>query len=143
MADNSAFYAKLDAFTDRLRQCESLDEDAAKECAAALHAKVRSNVAAQVDPYGHAWPPGKQGQPVLVNAANAVTSEANGTTITMAVTGPEAMHHVGSARGYHGGSAKLGGYRRPLIPWKSLPGPMKAVIREVLAKRFNRIFGGA
>lgn len=142
MADNASFYAKLDEFTDALRKSEQLDEDAAKEVADALHAKVASNCAAQIDVYGQPFEPGKGGQPVLVNAAKAVTSEAQGTTIKMTISGPEYLHHVGAARGYHGGSGKLGGFRRSIIPFKALPGPFKGVIREVLSKRFKAIFEG-
>jgi hypothetical protein len=140
MADNAQFYADLDGILDRLRAFEGLVKDAAPEVADALQAKVRENVANQVDPDGHPWPAPKDGSGrVLVNAAAAVTTKATGTTITQSVTGPEALHHTGEARGYRGGSARLGGYRRPLIPWKNLPGPFKAVVRRVLMWRAEQI----
>lgn len=134
-------FAALDAFLDKLRSLEDLNEDAAAEVAKAYKKKVRENVRAQVDPYGHPWEPGKSSAVVLEQADDAVSCVANGTTIEMTLTGVEVMHHVGSARGYRGGSSSLGGYRRAIIPWKSLPGPFKAVTREVLAKRFGKIFG--
>lgn len=142
MADNASFYAALDKLLDDLRADETLCEDAAPEVAKELHAQIAKNVAAQVDPYGHPWPESKAGGPVLVNAAKAVSATTSGSTIILELTGPEVRHHVGSAKGYHGGSAKLGGYRRPIIPWKSLPGPMKAVVRRVLKRRFDAIHGG-
>jgi hypothetical protein len=142
MADNTAAFAALDAHLEKLRRLEGLNEEAAKDVGKAFGEKVDRNVAAQVDPYGHAWPKSKTGEPVLQGAAEAVQVSAKGTEITLELTGAEVKHHVGSARGYHGGSKKLGGFRRPIIPWKGLPGPFKAVCREVLEKHFARIMGG-
>jgi hypothetical protein len=141
MADNAQGFAALDAMLDSLRRVESLGKDSASDVADALHAKVEANVAAQQDAYGHDWFPSKLGA-VLKNAAAAVSCVAKGDKVVMVVSGVEARHHVGSARGYRGGSAKLGGFRRSLIPFKSIPGPMKAVIREVLVKHFNAATGG-
>ena len=104
---------------------------------------MTSNVAAQVDPYGHPWRPSPDGLPLLTNAAAAVTSEASGTSIKLTLTGVEARHHFGSAKGYHGGSAKLGGFRRPIIPFKNLPGPFRAAARTALSRRFVRMKAGA
>jgi len=142
MPDNAAAFAALDAFTEKLRRLESINEDAAKDVADGFKAKVEENVAAQVDPYGHAWQSSADGRAVLTHAAAAVQTRAVGTTITQTLTGVETRHHVGSARGYHGGSAKLGGFRRAIIPFSKLPGPFVAVIRDRLSKRFNMIFKG-
>jgi hypothetical protein len=141
MVDNYAAYAELDAFLDRLRAVEGLTEDAAPDVAKAYKAKVRANVRAQVDPYGHPWKPGDSSAVVLEEADKAVSVRVQGTTIVLELSGVEVRHHVGSARGYRGGSSNLGGFRRPIIPWKSLPGPFKTVTREVLEKRFHEIFG--
>lgn len=160
--DNNAYsYHRLDQFLDKLRQAEELDESATQECADALRAKISSNIASQLDPYGHPFPPATTGEPVLVNAMQAVRVEAKDTAIEFEVTGPEARHHLGNARGYKGGSwkktpqhAKLWqaaalargakahttGMRRALIPFSKLPGPFQSIIRNVLAKRFRRIF---
>lgn len=148
MDNNAHSYAKLDALLDLLRS-ERLEADDVEACRDAMEQKTRENIAAQVDPYGHAWRPGKEGHPVLQNAMSAISIEAQGTTIEFSVSGPEAMHHVGSARGYHGGSgadyrdqanlagAGLGGFRRPLIPFSKLPGQFKAILRKVLFERLG------
>lgn len=144
MADNSAAFAALDAQLERLRKVETLNEDCAHEVAEGFQQKVESNVGNQVDPYGHPWRPSQDGLPVLINAASHVTNKAAGTTITTILNDPvDVRHHVGSARGYRGGSNKLGGFRRSIIPFSKLPGPFKAVIRETLTKKFAAIFGGA
>jgi hypothetical protein len=140
VSSNASGFVALDAFCDKLRSCATLDHDAAEEVAEALEAKTRSNIAEQRDPYGHLWRPSSDENPMLVNAMGAISIDAVGTKITFHVSGVEARHHVGSARGYHGGSAGLGGFRRSLIPFSKLPGPYKAIIREVLAKRFAQIF---
>jgi hypothetical protein len=148
MDSNAHSYAKLDALLEFLRS-EKLEPGDAQACVAPLKSQTAANIAAQVDPYGHAWRPGKDGQPVLVNAMKAITIESSGTEITFSVTGPEALHHVGSAKGYHGGSgagykdqanlggAMLGGFRRPLIPFLKIPGPFKQIIGKVLQRRLN------
>lgn len=144
MADNSSAFAALDEQLERLQKLESINEDCSREVAEDFQQKVEENVANQVDPYGHAWQPGKDGLPVLINAASHVTNVAKGTTIETSLNDEiHVRHHVGSARGYRGGSSKLGGFRRSIIPFKKLPGPFKAVIRERLQKRFGQIFGGA
>jgi len=161
MDDNAAGYAALDDLLEKMRRVEDIEQSDTEACADALRAKTASNIAAQIDPYGHAWPPTKDGYPALVNAMNAIKIVAEKTTIKFSVDGPEARHHIGNARGYHGGSykqvgkhaqawqaAKVAagvpmvntGYRRALIPFSQLPGPFKAIIRKVLIERFNRIF---
>lgn len=143
MADNSAAFAALDEQLERLRKVESMNEDCAHDVAEGFQQKVEENVANQVDPYGHAWRTAKDGLPVLINAASHVTNVAKGTAIETSLNNPvDVRHHVGSARGYRGGSGKLGGFRRSIIPFSKLPGPFKAVIRERLQKRFNEIKGG-
>jgi hypothetical protein len=143
MADNAAAFAKLDAQVAFLRKLPQINHDAAAEVAQEFQAKVENNVSSQVDPYGHPWRPSPDGLPLLVNAAKQVTMKAKGTEITMELTGVEVRHHVGSARGYHGGSSKKGGFRRPIIPFSKLPGPFLAIIRRVLSKRFDKLKAAA
>lgn len=142
-ASNATAFADLDGFLDQLRRLERIDHDAAKECAEALRAKIRANVAAQLDPWDHGWRPSQSGEPVLKGYADAVSINVQGTTISFAVNGVEAMHQVGSARGYRGGSARLGGFRRPVIPFSDIPGPWRAVLRTTLSHRFNVIMSEA
>jgi len=142
MGDNPAAFEALDAHLERLKRVQGINEEAAPDIADGFEKLVRSNVAAQVDPYGHPFYPSKDGLPVLINAAEHVTTTAKGTTITQELTGVEVRHQNGSAKGYHGGSLKLGGFRRPIIPFNKLPGPFKAVCRDKLQTRFNIIFAG-
>jgi hypothetical protein len=141
----NAEYYELDQMLTALRKLPQVCEVASKDVAKGFTKLVSKNIAAGVDPYGHPWLAAQDGLPMLVNADKAVTIEATGTKIEFQVSGPEARHHVGSARGYRGGSKRLGGFRRPLIPWKTqdLPGPFKAVAREVLTKHANAIAKGS
>jgi hypothetical protein len=152
MADNASSFARLDEFLDKMRASASLDKDAAADVCVALRKATSANIRAQRDPYGHAWRLSLNTDSILEDAMSAISITSEGTKIRFEVTGPEAMHHVGSAKGYHGGSGagyhdqanlageRLGGYRRPLIPFSKIPGPFKTVIRDVLAKRFGEIF---
>lgn len=139
-ASNSAAFAALDAQADRLRRLANINEDCTREVGEAFEAKIAANVAAQVDPYEHAWPPSKDGLPLLINAASHIKVRAVGTSVEIALDDVEVRHHVGSAKGYHGGSSKLGGFRRAIIPFSKLPGPFKAIVREILTKHFGKIF---
>lgn len=139
---NGAAYAELDRALDGLRRLETLDHDAAKACADALFERTRQNIAAQRDPYDHPWRLSQSGAPVLVRAIRAIQMRVSGTRIEFSINegAPELRHHIGNARGYYGGSEKLGGFRRALIPFSKLPGPFKTVIREVLMKRAAACF---
>ncbi len=143
MDNNAHSYAKLDEFLDQLRKSEELNSDAAADVATALKGQISDNISLEVDPYGHPWPPTKNGKPALQRAMKAISVTAEGTVINFEVTGVEARHHTGSAKGYHGGSKALGGYRRALIPFSKLPGPFKGIIRNVLARRFKNIWRDA
>jgi len=155
MDNNAASYAELDEFLENMRRVETIQPEDTVAVVDALRSKTASNIAAQLDPYGHPWRPTKDGRPALQNAMQSIKIEADGTSIKFEVEGVEWRHHVGSARGYHGGSgagytkaggeanlemAGLGGFRRPLIPFSRIPGPFKAIIRTVLATRLGRVF---
>ena len=133
-------FSSLDAFLETLRGLPALCEESAAEVAEEFKAETDRNIKAQRDPYGHLWYPSKDGLPVLLNAGEHVTTKATGTLIEIKLTGVEVRHHIGNARGYRGGSAKLGGFRRAIIPYKTLPGPFKAVCRRVLERKYNANF---
>ena len=142
MSSNASAFAALDAHLDRLRRIPDLVRQSTPDVSSALKRKLDDNVARGVDPYGAPLRPTKDGRQPLKNAGARIAVRPVGTTVLVELTGDEVRHHVGSARGYHGGSAKLGGFRRPLIPWRGLPGPIKAVIREVLDRRFVHLMRG-
>ena len=143
MADNHQAFVELHAYTDKLRRLVDITEDSAKEISKKFEARTAANIAAQRDPYDHLWRPAKDGRALLTNAMAAIAFALAGTTITIEIGGPEALHQVGSAKGYHGGSLKLGGFRRAMIPFSKLPGPFEADIREVLKVKFETIFARA
>ena len=158
MADNHQAFVELHAYTDKLRRLVDITEDSAKEISKKFEARTAGNIAAQRDPYGHLWRPAKDGRALLTNAMAAIKFTVAGTTITIEIGGVEAMHQVGSARGYYGGSgagyqkkqgeanlgkSSLGGFRRAQIPFSKLPGPFEQDIREVLGKKFDQIFARA
>ena len=141
-SSNAAAFAELDGFLERLRSVPELPKKAAPEIAEKLDANIRSNIGTQNDIYGHAFVPSKDGYPVLVNAAEKVDTVVSGSRLSFRLEGVEAMHHVGSARGYRGGSARLGGFRRSIIPFSKIPGPWKAILRTVLQGKCAQWFGG-
>ena len=144
MSDNSNAFAALDAFAERLRAIPDLAEEAAPKIAELLKEAIAENIAAQRNPYGDTFAPRKpdrryDGKPMFANAMKAIEVKARGTVILITLDGVEAMHHIGNAKGYKGGSKKLGGYRRTLIPTGQLPGPFRGVIRATLAEKWQHL----
>jgi hypothetical protein len=140
MDKNASAYVALHEHMQHLRDVVDINEDVAKDVSKRFEKRIAANIASQRDPYGHLWQPSKLGQ-VLVDAMKSIAFKVSGTTIEIVVSGVEALHHIGAARGYRGGSAKLGGFRRALIPFSKLPGPFKDDILDALQKRWNEIFG--
>jgi hypothetical protein len=133
----------IDSALERLRRIEGLAEEGAPEVARATTQEVHQNIRAQRDPWHKPWKPGKEGRPVLVNAAAHVKVIADGTVILATVDGVESLHHIGKARGYHGGSGALGGFRRNLMPTGGIvPGPLRTVTYEALRRTVVRIRDG-
>jgi|WetSurMetagenome_2_1015567.scaffolds.fasta_scaffold589661_2 hypothetical protein len=141
-SSNASAFAALDGFLERLRSVPDLPKKAAPEVAEKLDANIASNVASQNDIYGHPFRPSQDGYPVLIHAAEKVQTTVNGSRLKFRLDGVEAMHQVGSARGYRGGSARLGGFRRPVIPFAKIPGPWKAILRTVLQSKCAQWFRG-
>lgn len=131
-SSNASAFAALDAEMERLRRLPDVPKLAAPNVAKSFDRNIHQNVAAQQDIYGHAFHPAQDGRNVLTHGADAVAIDVQGTKVVVRLEGIEAMHQVGSARGYRGGSARLGGFRRPLIPFGKIPGPWKGILREEL-----------
>ena len=112
----------------RLRGIPDLVKSVLPEVAAECHAVIAENVAAQVGPDGTPWTPGAKGEPVLKNAAAAVTAKAIGNVVLLRVDGPEARHHLGIARGR---------IKRPIIPTGKIPQAMTEAIKRVLLRRLE------
>jgi hypothetical protein len=136
---NAAAFAAMDRHLDFLRSLPNLARLAAPEVAAKCKELTDQHCAAGVDPYGQPWPASKDGRKVLRNAGAAVTLRAVGTVVYFTLSGVEVMHHIGNARGYHGGSKKLGGFRRTIIPFRGFPQPFRAVTKGALEERFQHL----
>ena len=116
----------LNQMIARLQGIPDLVQSVLPECAAECHAVIAENVAAQVGPDGEAWAPGNDGKPVLQNAAAAVTALAIGNVILLRVSGPEAKHHLGIAKGK---------VQRRIIPTRKAPQAMTKAIERVIMRR--------
>jgi hypothetical protein len=130
----------IDRMLERLRALKNLAKTSASDVVSAIKKEIASNVAKQTDPWHRGWKPGLQGAPILTHAAAHVRVDSTGTVVQITLEGIEARHHIGTARGYHGGSGKLGGFRRNIIPpGGAIPGPMRIVIADELKKNFEKI----
>jgi hypothetical protein len=115
---------------ERLEALPGIARDVAPAVAVAVERELQRTIAAGTTPDGAAWDPKKQGggQP-LAGAAKAIRVTSFGTRILVTLTGPEALHHKGRARG---------GVKRQVIPVDSLPQPMAAKIDEAISAEFLR-----
>jgi hypothetical protein len=143
MTMGDGFFAAIDATLEKMRRLSGLAKEGAPAAASAVGGEIRSNIASQRDAYHKPWKPTKDGGTALSGAASHVRVAANGTVIMVDLSGVEVLHHIGKARGYHGGSAAMGGFRRGLIPTGSaVPGPTRIVLTKSLGETFNKIRTG-
>jgi hypothetical protein len=136
--NNNAGFAALDKMLATLRAVPQLAQTAAPDCARAVAGAIGEQVEVGTDPYGKQWKPTQDGKAPLRNAAGAVSVIANGSRLVIEVSGVEALHHSGAARGYHGGSTRLGGFRREIIPKREIPPRMRGVLRIALENAFAK-----
>lgn len=126
-------HAALDAQIRRLRELENLVPDAAPAVANTLDKEIRHQIARGVGPDGQRWKPTKKGERPLQNAAKALTVRPVGNVVLATLEGPEALHHLGRARG---------GVRREILPTGKIPEPMTKAITKVIEERFTKTMGG-
>ncbi len=119
---------ELNRMIAQLRGIPDLVEKILPEVADECHAVIADNIAAQVGPDGTRWPMSKNLEPVLVNAAQAVTASAIGNVILIRVTGPEARHHLGIAKGK---------VKREIIPTRKIPKPMVEAMQRVINRHLE------
>lgn len=124
---------ELDDMIDKLRSLPELGKRAAPDVAVAVRESILETIRAGTDAEGKAWEPRKEdgGKP-LVGAASAVKVAATGSRIFARVTGPEARHHLGRAKG---------GVRRGIIPTRLTP-DLTERVRTVLERHFRQIVEG-
>ncbi len=128
MANNATGFAALDAHIARLRSLPGIAGRAAPDVAESLLEVASEDIAAGKSPDGSQLQPTKEGAQPLRNAASALHVGAIGSTIIMRLTGPEARHHRGIARG---------GVIRQLIPTTKIPAQYAKAITEVLDEHFR------
>lgn len=120
---------QLDAMIASIRKIPELGRTAAPDVARVVRAELERTIAAGTTPNGEQWKPTKEGARPLQNAANALHVAAVGSTVYVLLTGPEARHHLGRARG---------GIAREILPTsRKLPPPMAAAINDELTKHFR------
>lgn len=126
--------AKLDEKLRQLRELGTLVKDSAPEVAKAVDVELRSQIARGVGPDGAPLAPTKDGRQPLKNAGKALRVRAIGTVVLSTLSGPEAQHNSGRARG---------GVRRQVLPSGKIPEPVTKAITKVVADRFKKTMGGS
>ncbi len=131
MADG---YADLDEMIARMRGLRTIAVDAAKLAAPSVLRAAQSTAKSGTDPYGKAWPQKKSGGRALVNAANAITVETAGPTLSVVLSGVEVFHNSG---------VDDGAPKRQIIPDRGQPIPsgIAAAIVDGAREAFNRATG--
>ncbi len=83
----------LSSLAERLRAIPTLGPAIAAEAAPSCQAIARETAAAGTTPEGAAWAPRKKdGQRALVNAADAVTARAEGSSVVLVLSGVNVYH---------------------------------------------------
>lgn len=114
---------------EAIRRVSQLGRTAAPDVAVAVEADIRRTITQGTTPDGVPWKPTQKGERPLQHATRALGVAAIGGTVYVRLTGPEAMHHKGSARG---------GIRRQVIPdSRQIPSRMAAEIKAVLVQHFD------
>jgi hypothetical protein len=124
--------AELQGMISALRQLPELGKRAAPDVAAAVQDELRKTADAGTTPFGQPWLARQaDGGRAMKNASASVRVGAVGTTILAIVTGPEARHHKGTARG---------GIKRQLLPVSGrIPRDIDTAVREVLTQAFDDV----
>src|SRR5262245_33325304 len=115
--------AQLDAMIATVAKLPELARTAAPDVADAVRSELERTIAAGTTPDGKPWDRTEDGQQPLQHAAKALRVVAVGTTIYVRLTGPEARHHLGRARG---------GKVRQVIPVGKIPERMGDSVRNAL-----------
>jgi hypothetical protein len=123
--DIAAMIAKLRAMGGG-----ALGEEVAPDVARIVEADLRRSIAQGQSPDGEKWQDKRDGGRPLANAAGALGVAAVGGTVYVRLTGPEARHDQGRARG---------GIVRQVIPHSNrVPDRMALQIREVINAHFEK-----
>jgi hypothetical protein len=77
-----------------------------------LQKDIEENIELGLSPDGTPWQKTKAGEQPLQNAAKALTVSVVGNTVVATLRGPEALHHLGAAKGH---------IRRQILPTRAIP----------------------
>ena len=99
MSNDNAF-RELEAMIDAAHELELLPQEVAKEAAPSIRQALEATILAGTAPDGTPWQPTQKGERPLKNAYKALDVRVSGTAVIAEVTGIEAMHHLGLARGH-------------------------------------------
>jgi len=124
--------ASLDRYLAKLEELGAQPRTIGPVAARAIERETDDQIARGVDPDGKPWPLTKDDSRPLANAAKAVSVRAVNGAVVMTVTGPEALHNEGKARGR---------IERRIIPSGSLPAPLSRVLSETIDADRARIMG--
>lgn len=120
----------LSALAAKLRGLGHVAEELAAVGAPALRKELEANIAAGKGPDGEPWKPTLQGKQPLQHAAKALTVDAVGTAIVATLTGPEALHDIGAARGH---------VQRRILPKGQLNAPVIAALEKAFVGRIQEV----
>lgn len=120
--------SELDPLLAKLRALSLAGPKLAAIAAQELDRQLRANIDQGVAPDGTPWQFTQDGRQPLVNAGAALTVQPIGSVVVATLTGPEARHHLGTARG------KI---KRQILPDKlspSLASTLERVLPQALAE---------
>lgn len=137
-AQNAAGFRALDSQIAMLKVLVDLPDACVPGVARAMEQETHRTIAAKTDPDGTPWPEKKSGGSdfTFVKASDIVVGSFGRTIITRIKTRHVVLHNNGYARGF---------VTRRVIPSKSIPRPMVAVIKRACIEEFRKITttGGA
>jgi len=124
-------HRELDAMIAQIKSIGELAHGSAPAVAEAVETVLRKQVKAGRSAEGAPWQKTQEGAQPLVNAAKALAVVAVGNTVFARLKGPEARHHLGTARG---------GVVRSILPVDGLPKPLADAIRGAVVETFKDRF---
>lgn len=126
--------SELRAWAAQLRALGELGKLAVPAIGIALGQELRRTISAGEAPDGKPWRLTQGGDVPLTDAMSAVKIHTRDTRVTVVVSGPEAWHNSGFARG---------GIRRRVIPGeRRLPPAYAQAMSRAISETFKRILSG-
>jgi hypothetical protein len=119
---------ELDDMLARIRGLSELTLGSAPAVADAVETVIRKQIKQGRSAEGETWQKTKEGGRPLQRAEKALAVVAVGQTVFARLTGPEARHNSGTARG---------GVVRPILPVEGLPRDMVEAIRDAVVAEFK------